>query len=310
MRAFAKRSAEGDEIVFRDVPQPEPGSSELLIQVHAIGVGIQDGYFFPASMRFPYVVGIEAAGVIVRAGSSVSGYRPGERVAFVNAMQPKGGTWAEFTVVDGDALIVRIPDALGFEEAAAVPVAGNTAIRAMSLLDLQSGDGLFVAGGSGAIGTLVIQMAAARGYRIAASASPGNHRYLESLGAEKVVDYRERAWQDQVRSWMPEGVDAAIAIQPGTAQQCEAVVKTCGTIVSVSGDQFLPKRDIMLRQLPYDMDVQGELQQLIEKIASGDMQIVIERVFPFAEGLDALAKTQTRHARGKSVLSLSSVAGD
>jgi NADPH2:quinone reductase len=300
MKAFAMHT--NGNIALVDLPQPEVGVNDLLVKVMAIGVGIHDGYFFPPNARFPYTIGIEAAGVVEKIGRAVTNYKAGERITFVNAMQPKGGTWAEYTVVADGSLILRIPETMSFETAAAVPVAGNTAIKAFRALDLQPGDSLFIAGGSGAIGTLAIQIAAARGYRVAASASAKNHQYMRSLGAEKVVDYHDSDWQEQITAWVPGGVDAAIATQPGTASNSLAVVKDGGEIVAVSGDQFVPVRGIMLKQIPHNADVTDEMSDLLRQVASGEFQLTIENVYPFSEGIEALAKVGTRHTRGKLVL--------
>ncbi len=306
MKAFVKRSATEQGMEFREMPVPEVGDTELLVRVRAIGVGVHDGYFVPPAAPYPYVIGIEAAGIVEGIGKAVTTHRPGERVAFVSAMQPKGGTWAEYAVVESRSLLVRIPDGMTFEEAAAVPVAGNTAIRALMCVDLQAEDTLFVAGGSGAIGTFAIQLATAKGYRVAASASARNHRYLESLGAEKVVDYRDPDWPEQLLSWCPGGVGAAIGIQPGTAQQSERVLRRGGTVVAVSGDRFVPERGVVLKQLPVDVDVTAAVQQLMDQVASGSIRLEIERVYPFSEAPNALAQAGTRHTRGKLVLSLGS----
>lgn len=309
LNAFVKLSATNDEIALREVPLPDVSDGELLIRVKAVGVGIHDGYFFPSVVSYPYVIGIEASGVIERTGKSVTKYRPGERVMFISAMQPKGGTWAEYAVVDSGSPIIPIPDSMTFEEAAAIPVAANTVLRAFRSLDLQAGERLFIAGSSGAIGTLAIQIAVSRGYRVAASASAQNHQYMQSLGAEKVVDYHDRDWPAQILAWAPGGVDAAIAIQPNTARQSEAVVKTGGTIVAVSGDQFVPERGIAARQIAYEADVWAELDHLIEQLATDEIRLTIGHVYPFSQGLEALSKVQTRHARGKLVLTLAPSTG-
>lgn len=155
-----------------------------------MGVGIHDSYFLPNDAKYPFPIGIEAAGVIEEIGSEVRGHRPEERIAFVSSMQPKGGTWAEYVAVKATSLIMPIPTGLGFVEAAAIPVAGNTALKALGTLATAPVDGsLFIAGGSGAIGTVAIQLARQRGWHVAASASKPNHDYMLSLGAHKVVDY-------------------------------------------------------------------------------------------------------------------------
>ena len=240
MKAFVRSDAKSDVVALANVPVAEVADHEVLVQVRAFGVGLHDRYFIPPDARFPYVIGTEAAGVVLETGTGVETFGPGDRVLLSSALNPKGGSWAELTVV-GDAALTRMPDELDFPTAAGLPVAGKTAVESLRTLDLRSGETLFVAGASGAIGTLVIQMATAGGIRVAGSASARNHDYLLSLGAEKAVDYNAHDWQEQVRQWAPDGVDAALAIQPGTGASSQFVVREDGHVVTVSGDVFEPE---------------------------------------------------------------------
>src|SRR5699024_1819853 len=141
------------------------------------------------------------------------------------------GTWAEYAAIDAGQ-VLPVPDGLSFEQAAALPIAGGTALEGVKALGVSEGDYVFIAGASGAIGSIAIQLAVRHGYHVAASASPGNHDYLRSLGAELAVDYRDDEWTDQVKTWKPGGVDAALAIQPGTGVACLAAVRDDGKIVT------------------------------------------------------------------------------
>lgn len=304
MTAFALPEPNTATIRQMQVTVPRIAPDELLVQIKAIGVGVHDAYFLPEDMSFPYPIGIEAAGIITQVGHAVRKYQQGDHIAFVSTMQPKGGVWAEYAAVNSTGLIIEIPTGMSFEQAAAIPVAGNTTLRAFaSLPDLPAGSSIFVAGGSGAIGTFAIQLAKARGWHISASASRKNHDYLHRMGAELTVDYQDTAWPEQVRQWQPYGVDGAIAIQPQTTTLTASVVKPSGTVVTVSGDQDQPA-GITVTGLAYQIDVRNDLQMLMESIADGTIQLVIERTYPFREAQSALAKTQTRHARGKTVITL------
>lgn len=306
MRAFAIPSAQENALALMDVPIPECGPDELLVRVKAIGVGIHDSYFLPPDISFPFPIGIEAAGVIEEVGGVVTGHQVGDRIAFVSSMQVKGGTWAEYAVVSADSMIVPIPEGLSFEQGAAVPVAGNTILRAFeSLPPLHLGSSIFVAGASGAIGTFAVQLAKASGWEVAASASERNHDYLVSLGATKTVDYHDPNWTDEILTWKPDGVDAAFAIQPDTSLESSRVVQEAGRVVSISGDQVTPSGHVDVVGLSYEVDVHEELIEMMERIAAGQIHLEIERTYPFDEAADALAKAQTRRARGKTVLTFS-----
>lgn len=304
MKAYVKSSAEATEISLLDVPVPALTETELMIKVCAIGVGVHDEYFQPPKVEYPYVVGIEAAGTIEAIGEEVVDYAVGERIAFINALNKKGGTWAEYTSLPSTALIIKIPEGMSFAEAAAIPVVGNTILKAFSTLDLKPDQSVFIAGGSGAIGTLAIQLAAQYGYTVIASASKQNHDYMKSLGAEVTVDYHDEDWQDQIKKLLPAGVDAAIAIQPGTAEESATVVKANGTVATISGDQVALDRGIILKQIPHLADVTKELLNLYIKIADGTIKQTLQ-IYPFTEGKETLEKVKTRHTRGKLVLTLS-----
>ncbi|HET9661850.1 MAG TPA: NADP-dependent oxidoreductase [Thermomicrobiales bacterium] len=298
-----RRSDHSNTLTLMDIPVPEIDETEVLVRVHAAGVGIHDGWALPPNPRFPYAIGLEGAGIVADVGSAVRGIQPGDRVMFSGMPQPKGGSWAEFAAVSAE-IVSAIPDGLGFPEAAALPVAGTTALEGIKALGLDRGSTLFIAGASGAIGTLALQLATMRGYRIAASASTPNHAYVQALGAELAVDYRNRAWVEQVMRWAPGGVDAALAIQPGTGSASLPVVRNGGKVVTISGDQVTPEREIAIEQIQHHPETRQELSQLAADVAAGRVRVVVERAYPLEEGLAALEKTKSRHARGKTILTV------
>lgn len=305
MKAFIIPNAASAVVDLSDVPVPTIGDDELLVEVKAVGVGIHDSYFLPEDAHYPYPIGIEASGVVAEVGSVVVGYTKGDRVTFVSSMQPKGGTWAEFVAVTTQNLIVPIPEGMSFTDAAALPVAGNTVLRAMTAItEVPEHGSLFIAGASGAVGTVAIQLARRRGWRVAASASQRNHDYLRSLGVECAVDYHDTNWMQEVRDWIPGGVDAGMAVQPGTTVDTASVVKDGGVVVAISDQPMEVGRGIRVTMAPYQVDVRQEFIELLAEAARGDFHIEVERVYPFAEALEALAKVQSRRARGKLVLTL------
>lgn len=271
--------------------------------MEAFGVGIHDRYFIAPDGPFPYVIGIEGSGIISKVGPDVTGIEIGDRVMVSTSMNPKGGTWAEIAVAE-QAGIRPMPDKLDFATAAGIPVAGGTAVESFHALDLKEGETLYVAGASGAIGTLVVQMAAQRGVRVVGSASASNHDHLHSTGAEFAVDYNDPDWPDQVRAWAPGGVDVALAIQPGTAPSSQSVVRDGGRVITVSGDPCQSERGIRVEQFTHRADSGEERAALVDDITAGRIELVLEHVYPFAEALTALEKTETRHARGKLVVTV------
>lgn len=304
MKAFVRTDAHDQRVEMASVPIPAVGEHEVRVAVEAFGVGVHDRYFVPPAGPYPYTIGIEGAGVVVDVGASVHDLAPGQRVMVSTAMHPKGGTWAEYVVADASSL-TPVPDGLDIVTAAAIPVAGGTAVKALHVLHLHEGDTLFVAGASGAIGTLVVQMAAHRGIRVIGSASSPNHAHLAELGAEAAVDYRDPDWPAAVRRWASGGTDAALAIQPGTGAPSQQVVRPGGHVVTVSGDSEVVRRDVRVEQLPHRLDIDREMAELVGDITEGRIQLLLERTYQFDEAIAALEKTETRHARGKVVVSLS-----
>ncbi len=261
MKAVVISGAPQGQVEHAKVAVPRHGPDELLVRVKAVGVGIHDSYFLPAGITPPFPIGIEAAGAVEEVGGALAGrYRRGDRIAFVSTDQLKGGTWAEYAAVRADALIVPIPAGMDYVHAAAMPVAASTTLRALHALGpMPAGGSLFVAGASGAIGTIALQLAPARGWQVAGSASPRNHDYLASLGRAWRWTTRTRAGP---RRSAPggHGVDAALAVQPATTEACIEVAKDGGTVVSISGDHAVPARGVRVTGPAYTADVRAELQ--------------------------------------------------
>lgn len=304
MQAFVRTESQTMEIELAKVSIPAITSDEVLVQVKAFGVGLQERYFIPRDATFPYVVGTEASGIISSVGANIESFKTGDRVILTSVLQQKGGCWAEYVAVP-QSVLMALPSTMSFVEGAAVPVASKTALECMRELNLKAANTLFVAGASGAIGTLVVQLAKAKGIRVIGSASEKNHQYLLDLGCEHAVDYTNPTWPNLVKAWWPDGADAALAIQPGTVRQSMQVVRDGSLVITVSGDeQVKGERSITVRQMQHQAETQQAVLSLVSDIAQGKIRLVFDEVYPFNRALDALHKTETRHAKGKVVVSL------
>lgn len=303
MKAFVRVSPDNMEVERTEVPVPVISSNEVLVQVKAFGVGVHDRYFIPQNINFPFPIGSEGAGIVVQTGNEVTDFKAGDYVILSGSFQPKGGCWAEYAAVSQQSL-VHLPPEMTFVEGASIPVAGKTALECTRALELKEGDTLFIAGASGAIGTWIIQLAAVEGIRVSGSASRKNHEYMKSLGAEYAVDYSDPAWEEQFKEVLPGGVDAALAILPGTAEDCLNVVKDHGKIITVSGDRCESRNNITIRQFQHELSFKQAVSELADCVADGRVKINIEHIYPFEQAIEALEKTETRHARGKLVVSI------
>ena len=303
MDAYVRTNAQTMAVELKQVAIPDVAEHEVRVKMSAFGVGVHDRYFIPSGAEFPYIIGLEGSGIIENIGEGVEVFAVGDQVILNSSNLGKGGSWAEYSVVPSDMLIL-LPETMGFAEGASISVAGKTAVECINALNLKKDDTLFIAGASGAIGTLVIQLAASLGVRVIASASQKNHDYMKTLGADITLDYKDAHWKNELLKAVPNGVDMALAIQPNTAKDSMDVVKDNGKVITVSGDTIAAERGILVSQFEHLLSWQDALNSLVDKIVTGKVKVVIEKVHPFEQALDALEKTESRHARGKTVVSL------
>jgi NADPH:quinone reductase-like Zn-dependent oxidoreductase len=134
------------------------------------------------------------------------------------------------------------------------------------------------------------------------SASASNHDYLRSLSADLAVDYRDDDWPERVRHRAGARVSTAPSIQPGTSDGSMRAVRDGGFLITVSADRVQPQRGINVEVVTNAIDVRRELEALMTAVAEGTYRLVVEQTYPLERGLEALRKTQTRHARGKQVI--------
>ncbi len=172
-----------DVLQIVDLPDPHPGPGQVRIAVRAAGVNPSDWKKRQGLMdsELPQTMGYEAAGVVDEIGEGVSGVAVGDRVFGFSA---EGAAQAELAVLSWYA---PIPPSLDFAGAAALPAAVETATRALDQLGVGSGSTLLINGASGSVGSAAVQLAVVRGARVIGTASPANHDYLRSLGAEPVA---------------------------------------------------------------------------------------------------------------------------
>jgi NADPH:quinone reductase-like Zn-dependent oxidoreductase len=211
-----------------EVPAPKPGSRQLLVRVRAAGLNPVD---FKTRMgdvrlrlvqpyRLPVVLGNELAGEVMACGDEVQRFRAGDRV-FARVDKDRMGGFAEFAVVEEDHAAL-IPASLDFANAAAVPLAGLTALQALrDELHVASGQRIFISGGAGGVGSFAIQIAKHLGAQVATTASPRGEALVRQLGADMVVDYT----QERPASVLS-GFDGAFDLIGGdTLEQTFAIVR-------------------------------------------------------------------------------------
>jgi len=193
MRAVRYHEHGGPEVLqVEDVPRPEAGDDELLVRVEAAGVNPVDTYFREGAYplpELPWIPASDVAGVVEAVGEGVDRFEPGDRVFATGVGRDRPGTCAEYVSVP-EGLAATLPDGCAFEEGAAVALVGVTAWQALVHHgDIEPGERVLVHSGSGGVGHVAVQLAAAAGARVTTTASPTYHDHLGDLGAEQVLDY-------------------------------------------------------------------------------------------------------------------------
>ncbi len=211
--AYIQKPGPADTIIYGDLPDPSPAPNQLLIEVKAVSVNPIDTYIRSGKVAMelpqPFVVGCDFAGVVLQVGSEVQAFRVGDRVWGSNqGLLGRQGTFSEKIAIDAK-WAYPMPDKVSFETAAAVALVGITAhLGLFAEAQLRPGQSLFVPGGSGGVGSMVIQMAKIAGARVVTTAGNADKaRRCRALGADAVICYREESIEHGLKAFAPEGVD-------------------------------------------------------------------------------------------------------
>jgi NADPH:quinone reductase len=211
--AFITKPGPPEALTYGDTPTPETGPNQVLVKVGAVSVNPIDTYvrsgMVSMDLPTPYIVGSDLAGTVEAVGKEVAEFLPGDRVWAANQGRCGGqGTFAEYASVDASWLH-RTPESVTDDTAAAIALVGITAhIGIVHRARLQRGETLFVNGGSGGIGSMVIQIAKALGARVITTAGSADRvERCRELGADQVVNYRTDDVAAAIRDFAPDGLN-------------------------------------------------------------------------------------------------------
>ncbi|XP_057718731.1 2-methylene-furan-3-one reductase-like [Arachis stenosperma] len=282
-------------------PVPEPKSNQVLIKLVAAAINPVDYakiegrkvYEDAGHVPFPIVPGYDVAGVVVKVGSGVKKLKEGDEVyGMVEAKDV--GSLAEYTTAQENGLDHKPPN-LGFAEAAAIPLAIQTAYGALRKVGLSPGQSILVLGASGGVGTFVVQVAkhVFGASVVAATASTGKLELLKKLGVDMPIDYTKQNFED-----LPEKFDV-VYDAVGQSERALKAMKEGGKIVTIVPPGIPPA---MLFILPSDDETM--LQKLRPYLESGKVVPVLDpkTPFPFSHTVEALSYLLTRRATGKVVI--------
>ncbi|MCD8193760.1 MAG: NADP-dependent oxidoreductase, partial [Tannerellaceae bacterium] len=246
-------------------------------------------------LQFPWIPGFDCAGIVDMVGEGVKHFKPGEAVYF----KCMGGSYAGYIVADPDQL-VKIPHTLSMPEAATVPHVGLTAWQGLFRHgNLQSGGRVLIHGGAGAVGMFAVQFARTIGATVYATSSAGDMSFVQSLGADVVIDYHSTDFTTVAKE-----MDLVFDLVGGdTQQRSYGVLKKGGHLVSTVGiTDPQQAKAYEVTAIPMVVESNGdELQQLSDQIIAGQVVCDVAEVYPLEEVTTAWETFLRQNARGKEI---------
>ncbi len=315
-----------------DMPDPEIGANDVLVRIEATAINLLDSkvrdgefkLFLP--YRPPFILGHDLAGTVLRVGADVRHFKVGDEI-YGRPRDHRAGTFAEMIAVHAADLALK-PKSLSMVQAASIPLVGLTAWQALvEVGKVKPGQKVFIQAGSGGVGTFAIQLAKHLGASVATTTSAANIELVKSLGADVVIDYKTQDFE-QVLS----GYDLVLNSQDAKAlAKSLNVLRPGGKLISISGPPDVPfakslrlnlilrlvmrmlSRGILKKAKSRGVDYSflfmradgQQLQEIAKLIDAGAIRPVVDKVFDFAQTVDALAYVETGRAKGKVVVAVS-----
>jgi len=332
MKAFIlERYGKKSSMRLGEMPEPEVRDHDVLVAIHAASLNqldakIRDGEFkLILPYRLPLILGNDVAGVVVRVGSKVRGFKSGDEV-YARPNQDRIGTFAELIAMN-EADVALKPKNLTMEEAASIPLVGLTAWQVLiERAKLKKGQKVLIHAGSGGVGTFAIQLAKHIGATVATTTSTANVDLVRSLGADVVIDYKKEDFAKVVN-----GYDVVLnSLGKDTLEKSLKVLRPGGQLISISGPpdmafakesgvnwflqqvmRFLSlgiRRKAKRHGISYSfvfMRANGEqLSKITSLIESGVVRQVVDRSFPFLATNEAMDYLARGRAKGKVVVTV------
>ena len=320
-----------DSVKIREINIPEIKPDEVLVRVKSVGINPVDNMITRGEVKlitpysFPLTIGNELAGIIEKIGERVIEFKEGDRV-FSRLPTNKIGAFAEYVAINKKDL-AKIPEYLSFNEAAAIPLTALTAYQALDILQVKSGETLFISGGSGGFGAMAVPLAKARGIKVITNGSLENKERVLALGAEQFLDYKTEDYAQLLHD-----VDGVIDTIGGKDTEKQfSILKQGGKLVSLKGipnGRFAKKMGLPLwkqwvfgfagrsfdnmakkrNQEYHFIFVQSSGEQLSEiakVLEENQIRPSIDSIYSFEDIAKALVKVDKGSSRGKTIVEIS-----
>ncbi|MGJ3239400.1 MAG: NAD(P)-dependent alcohol dehydrogenase [Anaerolineae bacterium] len=309
-------------LTYKEVATPTPAADEVLVKVHATSINISDWYsmlgkpflvrlaFGLRKPNYPFIGG-DVAGVVEGVGDAVTQFKVGDAV-FGDLSAGKRGSFAEYVAVPETALVLK-PDNISFEQAAAIPLAGVTALQGIRAVgNLQAGQSVLINGASGGVGTLILQLAKRTHADITAVCSTRNIEMVQSLSADHIIDYtQENVTQGDKR------YDVIIAVNGyHPLWDYRRILKDGGTYLCIGGTMPQIFQSMLLggivslgtdkkfKAMGTAKSNQDDLKTLQNLLQANELTPVIDKRFPLARTADAMRYYGEVGAQGKIVITV------
>ena len=295
------------DVEISEVQVPELSEDSVMIEVHAASINpidniVKAGYMKDVmKISFPYIMGYDVSGVVTEVGAKVSKFKIGDEV-YSRPNQLDAGSISEYNVVKEDELAIK-PSRLTHEETASIPLAGLTALQALTTKgNLKKGQKVLIHGGSGGVGTFAIQIAKHLGAEVAVTTSRSNFELVKNLGADIVIDYKTQKFEEELSDY-----DLVLDTMGGDIMNNSfKILKKGGSVVSIKGqdtEDLAKKYDVNFEVV--FMWPSGEmLSHLTQLINDGVLKTTIDRSYSFDKVQEAYDYLQNGHAKGKVVIKI------
>lgn len=309
MKAAQYNTYGGVEVIGinNNTPKPSAGSGQVLVEVYAASINpfdwkLREGYMKDMiPLEFPFTIGGDFSGVVVKLGSNVTEFKIGNEV-YGQALVLNGGSGAlaEFATANVKNTAVK-PKSVDHLQAASLPLVGSSAIQALEEhMGLKNGDKILIHGGSGGIGSIAIQIAKHLGVYVATTVSSDNIDFVKSLGADEIIDYKKQKFEQVLEDY-----DAVFDTAGGeTTDKSFKVLRRGGVLVSMLGKPN-PKlaKQYSINAIGQNSGVTSKrLKHLTELIDKGVIKPQVDKVFPLTQTKEAFEYLEIGHPKGKVVV--------